>query len=75
MFHDIESAYNYAVIAGDRDLADRYARVWLWLLRAETDDRQAAKETVHLIRSPANARDLLNGIAEADAGQFVEAAL
>ncbi len=69
MFHDIQDAYNHAVIAGDRRLAERYATIWLWLLRTKAEEDQ---ETLHLFRSPANTRDLFDGIREADAGLFVE---
>ena len=68
MFNEIQDAYNYAVIARDQRLAEMYAKIWLYLLRADAEERRAAKETVRLIRSPANARDLLDAVAEGDAG-------
>ncbi len=69
MFHDIQDAYNHAVIAGDRRLAERYATIWLWLLRTKAEEDQ---EILHLFRSPASTRDLFDGIHEADVGLFVE---
>jgi antitoxin YefM len=36
------------------------------------DEYEAMMETLHLLRSPANAERLLRSIAEADAGQMVE---
>lgn len=36
------------------------------------DEYEAMMETLHLLRSPANAERLLRSIAEADAGQSVE---
>jgi hypothetical protein len=39
MFHDIQDAYNCAVIAADGWLAEMYAKVGLRLVRAEAKDR------------------------------------
>lgn len=36
---------------------------------------EGLKETIHLLRNPANAQDLRDAIAEADAGKFIEAPL
>jgi antitoxin YefM len=36
------------------------------------DEYEAIMETLHLLRSPANAEHLIRSIAEADAGNFVE---
>ncbi len=56
-------------LAGDRRLAERYATIWLWLLRTKAEEDQ---ETLHLFRSPANTRDLFDGIREVDVGLLVE---
>ena len=66
---DIQDAYNRAVVAGDRRLVERYATIWLWLLRTKAEEDQ---ETLHLFRSPANTRDLFDGIREVDVGLLVE---
>jgi len=36
------------------------------------EEYEGLVETIHLLSNPANARDLLEGIAEADAGKFME---
>ena len=36
------------------------------------DEFEGLTETLYLLSSPANARDLQEGIAEADAGKFIE---
>jgi antitoxin YefM len=36
------------------------------------EEYEGLVETIHLLSNPANARDLLEGIAEANAGKFVE---
>jgi antitoxin YefM len=36
------------------------------------EEYEGLLETIHLLSNPANAKDLLEGIAEADAGKFVE---
>lgn len=36
------------------------------------DEYNSLMETAHLLRSPANARRLLESIADADAGRFVD---
>ncbi len=41
------------------------------VLMAE-DEYEALMETLHLLRSPANAERLLRSLSEADAGQMVE---
>jgi hypothetical protein len=41
---DSQTAYNNAVIAGDVALARTYAQVWLWIIQAAQEARQAAAE-------------------------------
>jgi antitoxin YefM len=36
------------------------------------EEYEGLVETIHLLSNRANARDLLEGIAEADAGKFIE---
>lgn len=36
------------------------------------EEYEGLVETIHLLSNPANAKDLLEGIAEADAGKFIE---
>jgi antitoxin YefM len=36
------------------------------------EEYEGSVETIHLLSNPANAKDLLDGVAEADAGNFVE---
>ena len=36
------------------------------------DEYRSLMETLHLLRTPANLRDLFEGLAEAEAGLFVE---
>ena len=36
------------------------------------EEYEGLVETIHLLSNPANTRDLLEGIAEADAGKFIE---
>lgn len=36
------------------------------------EEYEGLVETIYLLSNPANAKDLLEGIAEADAGKFIE---
>ena len=36
------------------------------------EEYEGLVETIHLLSNPANAKDLREGIAEADAGKFIE---
>jgi antitoxin YefM len=36
------------------------------------EEYEGLVETIHLLSNPANAKDLLEGIAEADAGKFID---
>jgi PHD/YefM family antitoxin component YafN of YafNO toxin-antitoxin module len=36
------------------------------------EEYEGLVETIHLLSNPANAKDLLEGIKEADAGKFIE---
>jgi len=47
-------------------------QIWMQLVMMSLEDYNAMQETTYLLRSPANARDLLNSIAELEAGNGTE---